>query len=85
MRVEVLYKFAVDLQAPYTVYNELELRERQQRAVDDVAGVLSVDKGDVVRVLREYKWCAIPSARQHSPTDSPEHWLACCQCDLSAL
>jgi len=76
MRVEVLYNFAVDLQAPYIVYNELELRERQQSAVDDVAGVLSVDKGDVVRVLREYKWCVIPSARQHSPTDSPEHWLA---------
>ena len=44
------------MQAPYIVYNEAELRERQQKSVDDVAGVLSVDKGDVVRVLREYKW-----------------------------
>ena len=49
-------KHLIDLQAPYIVYNEAELRERQQRAVDDVAGVLSVDKADVVRVLREYKW-----------------------------
>lgn len=49
-------KHLIDLQAPYIVYNEAELRERQHRAVDDVAGVLSVDKADVVRVLREYKW-----------------------------
>ena len=56
MRVQVSDRLCVDLQAPYLVYSEVELRERQHKSVDDVAGVLSVDKGDVVRVLREYKW-----------------------------
>lgn len=56
MRVQVGDRVGTHLQAPYLVYNESELRERQQKLVDDVAGVLSVDNGDVVRVLREYKW-----------------------------
>ncbi len=56
MRVQLSDRVGTYLQAPYLVYNETELQERQQSSVDDVAGVLSVDKGDVVRVLREYKW-----------------------------
>lgn len=46
------------LQAPYIVFNEKQLRERQQEAIDAVAGVLSISEGEVVRVLRQYKWCA---------------------------
>ncbi|BDA49808.1 probable E3 ubiquitin-protein ligase ARI7 [Coccomyxa sp. Obi] len=43
---------------PYIVYNEEQLRERQQDAVKAVAGVLSISDGEVVRVLRQFKWDA---------------------------
>ena len=38
------------------VYSEKQLQERQQEAIDAVAGVLSISEGEVVRVLRQYKW-----------------------------
>ncbi len=41
---------------PYVVYNEEQLRERQQDAVTAVAGVLSISDAEVVRVLRQFKW-----------------------------
>lgn len=44
------------LQVPYVVYNEEQLRERQQDAVKAVAGVLSISDAEVVRVLRQFKW-----------------------------
>ncbi|KAK9905069.1 hypothetical protein WJX75_009180 [Coccomyxa subellipsoidea] len=43
---------------PYVVYNEERLRARQHDAVKAVAGVLSISEGDVVRVLRQFKWDA---------------------------
>lgn len=44
------------VQVPYVVYNEERLRARQHDAVKAVAGVLSISDGDVVRVLRQFKW-----------------------------
>ncbi|EIE18671.1 IBR-domain-containing protein [Coccomyxa subellipsoidea C-169] len=43
---------------PYVVFNEEQLRARQQDAVNAVAGVLSISDGEVVRVLRQFKWDA---------------------------
>ena len=48
------------MQAPYVVYSEKQLKERQQEAIDAIAGILSIPEGEVVRVLRHYKWCASP-------------------------
>lgn len=45
-------------QVPYVVYSEEQLRERQRDAVNAVAGVLSISEGEVVRVLRQFKWYA---------------------------
>ena len=51
------------LQASYMVFNEPELRDRQRRSMDQVTSVLSVSQGDAVRLLCEYKWCALPVLR----------------------
>lgn len=45
-------------QAPYVVFSEEQLRERQDEAVSAVTGVLSISKSEAVRVLRQCKWCA---------------------------
>ncbi len=44
------------LQAPYVVFSEEQLRERQEEAVSAVTGVLSISRGEAVRVLRLCKW-----------------------------
>ena len=41
------------------MYNDGELRDRQRRSLDQVTSVLSVSEGDAVRLLCEYKWCAL--------------------------
>lgn len=46
-------------QAPYVVFSEEQLRERQDEAVSAVTGVLSISKSEAVRVLRQCKWCAL--------------------------
>ncbi|KAK9832545.1 hypothetical protein WJX81_007928 [Elliptochloris bilobata] len=43
-------------QAPYVVFSEEQLRERQEEAISAVTSVLSISRGEAVRVLRQCKW-----------------------------
>ena len=48
--------FSSSRQAPYVVFSEEQLRERQEEAISAVTGVLSISRGEAVRVLRQCKW-----------------------------
>lgn len=45
-------------QMPFAIRNPEELAERQQAAINDIAGVLGIEPDAAARVLRKYKWCA---------------------------